>query len=302
MKITAVLVTFNRLECLRIALQKFEEQKLFPKRLVVVNNNSTDGTTEYLSDWEKVDAPFEKVVINSEVNRGGAGGFALGLSTAMKFNDTDWIWLSDDDAFIHEDTLYELSKVYNASLKNENVAALFTSVINKGSYDLTHRRMVKKGIKGVQFLPITPDVYQKDYFKITQGSYVGMLVKTEMIRKYGVTREEFFIYYDDTEHSERLNLHGNLYCVPSSKITHDVDVATVSSWKDFYAARNSTIMIKEIYGSFYAFVHVFKRYLKSFDKSKSKSIRRMEQTGLIEGIKGNIGLHDVYKPGWKPDN
>ena len=47
MDICAVIVTFNRLEK---ALKKYEEQTKRPKYLLVVNNNSSDGTMEYLKN------------------------------------------------------------------------------------------------------------------------------------------------------------------------------------------------------------------------------------------------------------
>lgn len=55
MEICVVLVTFNRLNCLKKALDEFEKQTYLPKRLIVVNNSSTDGTAEYLSEWKKND-------------------------------------------------------------------------------------------------------------------------------------------------------------------------------------------------------------------------------------------------------
>lgn len=301
MEITAILVTFNRLECLKLALKKFEEQTFLPKRLVIINNKSTDGTFEFLKTWKKEPSRFEKVVVNSEINRGGAGGFALGLSLAKDYTDTDWIWLTDDDAYLKENTFKNMHKIYSSKLKDKNVAALFTSVINKNEYDLSHRRIVKPGLTGVRFLPVSAVEYEKDYFQLTQGSYVGMLVRTEMIKLHGGTREDFFIYYDDTEHSERLNKFGNLYCIPSAEVVHDVDVQFTPSWKDYYAARNSTILINNTYGKYFAILNVVKRYIKSFNKSKPSSVRKMERTGLIDGLRGKTGLHEVYKPGWKVD-
>lgn len=74
---------------------------------------------------------------------------------------------------------------------------MFTSVINKNEYDLSHRRIVKPGLTGVRFLPVSAVEYEKDYLPSLGGSYVGMLVRTEMIKLHGGTREDFFIYYDD---------------------------------------------------------------------------------------------------------
>lgn len=49
MNIAVVLVTYNRLDCLKITLQRYASQTLQPAYVVVVNNASTDGTEAYLS-------------------------------------------------------------------------------------------------------------------------------------------------------------------------------------------------------------------------------------------------------------
>lgn len=302
MKISVVLVTFNRLDCLKKSLEKFEKQILPPIRLIVVNNKSTDGTEEFLDEWKNIKISFEKIVITTEKNLGGAGGFATGLRKAIEYSDAEWIWLSDDDAFVAENTLKNLDAVYNRHLSSKNVSAVFTSVVNDGSYDLNHRRKVEKGLFGVKFQPISAKEYEEEYFKLDQGSYVGMLVKTELVKKYGVTREDFFIYYDDTEHCERLRNYGDLYCIPSAKTFHGVAANTEFNWKSYYGLRNSTILIKEYYGNYAVMIHVLKRYLKEvspFNRRNSKRVKNMLKAGLIDGLKGEQGLHELYKPGWK---
>ena len=65
MKFAVVLVTYNRLECLKIALKRYENQILPPSHIFVINNASTDGTEEFLQQWAmEKNAPFEKEVIN----------------------------------------------------------------------------------------------------------------------------------------------------------------------------------------------------------------------------------------------
>ena len=53
MKLGVVLVTFNRLDKLKISLDCYEKQTIKPDYVIVVNNNSSDGTTEFLQDLDK---------------------------------------------------------------------------------------------------------------------------------------------------------------------------------------------------------------------------------------------------------
>ena len=46
MKIGVVLVTYNRLDKLKIALESYNKQSIKPQYVLVVNNNSTDNTSQ----------------------------------------------------------------------------------------------------------------------------------------------------------------------------------------------------------------------------------------------------------------
>lgn len=89
--VAVVIVTYNRLEKLKIALKSYENQIFLPNYLIVVNNCSTDGTKEYLDCWEKEKNTIRKIVINTNENLGGSGGFYIGQKASMKLN-VDWIY------------------------------------------------------------------------------------------------------------------------------------------------------------------------------------------------------------------
>ena len=54
MTVVAVLVTFNRLNLLKKAVSAVENQTRKPDHIVIVDNGSTDGTSEWLSGKKNV--------------------------------------------------------------------------------------------------------------------------------------------------------------------------------------------------------------------------------------------------------
>ena len=104
MKIGVVIVTYNRLDKLKLALESYEKQVLKPKYILVVNNNSTDGTYDFLEKWKEDRSEIEKRVVNLAQNTGGSGGFYEGLKHSLEL-DADWIWVADDDAYTKENAL-----------------------------------------------------------------------------------------------------------------------------------------------------------------------------------------------------
>ena len=94
-RLVAVVVTYQRLDQLRVTLQALLDQ---PTRdlsaVLVVDNASQDGTAEWLAGQS--DARL--ITLTLPENRGGAGGFEAGMRHAVEHLSPDWIVVMDDDA------------------------------------------------------------------------------------------------------------------------------------------------------------------------------------------------------------
>lgn len=302
--IGVVIVTFNRLELLKKALISFENQKQLPQLMVIVDNASTDGTSEYLDVWKEKNDGFKKIIYHNKINEGGSGGFHLGMQIAME-QDVDWVWLSDDDAFPEEDALLNATEFIEKH-NNEDLSAICAQVINNGKIDKAHRRNeVQKGL-AVNTIPIDEEMYDKDYFQLNCFSYVGVIINKEKLKKVGLTNKEYFICYDDSEHSLRLSKVGKIYCVPSIKVHHNVTMETSSlTWKTYYYYRNRINMIKHHFPSYcyryLALIFNIAAITKLFSK-REKIKYKLFRTAVHDGCNDVLGKHDIYKPGWKPEN
>ena len=203
------MVTRNRPVLLAEVLRGLRSQTREPDQVFVVDNASGPQTREVLS------ASGVKV-IRSEVNVGGAGGFALGMASALA-GDFDWIWLMDDDAVPEEPALHELE---NALCRLPAHAAVVCCQVREfGSVATTHRRRFDD-VLGFE-RPCSLHEYQAPMVAVDTASFVGFMVRADVARIAGVPRGEFFLSYDDTEYSLRLRQCGfSLWLVPTSVITH----------------------------------------------------------------------------------
>lgn len=218
-----VVVTFNRLNQLKIALKAYDAQSCKPKYIVIVNNNSTDGTTEYLSEWHLVPSEYDKYIINLEVNTGGSGGFYEGLKKSLDL-DADWIWVADDDAYPDLSAIEIADKmIADKTIVDKNVSAICGAVINNGNIDYIHRRKVFVNNLQIKEVNISVDEYQKKYFELQLFSYVGAIINKNILKQIGLPKKDYFILYDDTEHSMRLSKKGKILCFPDIKVTHDIN-------------------------------------------------------------------------------
>src|SRR5215475_6842838 len=97
--VVAVVVTMNRTELLAHSLKMIATQTRPPDHLVVVDNGPDQPAREV------VDAcPVPSTYLVSHRNLGGAGGFALGMLTALTMG-AEWVWLADDDGRPGDETV-----------------------------------------------------------------------------------------------------------------------------------------------------------------------------------------------------
>lgn len=100
----AVIVTHNRVDALRKSISRVTNQTHRPQWMIVVDNGNDPEVKKVAEaactnlkgrSANGIDTP-ELHYIGSKTNLGGAGGFALGMLTALSVG-ADWIWCADDD-------------------------------------------------------------------------------------------------------------------------------------------------------------------------------------------------------------
>lgn len=312
MEIDVVIVTYNRLSKLKRTLSCYENQTVPFRNIIIVNNNSSDGTAEYLRAWEKTETPFKKIIINTHENLGGAGGFYLGEKKAMSLNP-DWIFIADDDAYPEPD-LMEKFLLFAEKHPIDKYSAICASVLTPdGNIDVSHR----------SHYTVTPtnhfiwdssslEEYQKPFFTIDFLSYVGPFINVQALKKVGLINPKFFIYNDDSEHSLRLKHYGDIICVPDIRITHDIkkvgqvkeqvtDNTISATWGDYYSNRNEMVMMKKHFPKVAKkrFMAALKHHLKGKDKTPYE---KLVWIAIRDAWLHRMGKHTIYKPGWSVKN
>ena len=118
-----------------------------------------------------------------------------------------------------------------------------------------------------------------------------------------LVNKDYFIWYDDTEHSQRLKQVGTIVCIPRYSIFHDVAEENLElSWKNYYGFRNNIDFFKKHFKlqmPFVVAVTIAKALLCPL-KGKSITEVKLRLTAIKDGLLGNLGKHPIYKPGWKP--
>lgn len=299
-KIGVVLVTRNRLDCLKTALKKYDEQVKRPEYIIVVDNCSTDGVSgKYVDKWAEVRCDYEKIVIHSNENCGGSGGFYLAQKEAMRY-DADWIWHADDDAYPEPYALQAIEEAYNHI--NKGVAAYCSAVknVSQPEEDISYWCTLHKGLLFTKWKLLRN---HDKYFYVDKFMYLGCVIRKDVLENVGLTNKDFFIHEDDIEHSLRVRKVGRIIAVTNAHLLHpawsDVLDPEQINWKYYYSIRNKILSIGLNFGKRYWVGELIKANLKHFlhlIKGYPNGVLKMEKDAISDGSKNILGKNELYLP------
>ncbi len=230
MKYCVIIVTYNRISLLKECLQCIENQSKRFYRIIVVDNCSTDGTTDFLDDF--ANDREDVVLIKAKHNLGGAGGFELGVRNLP--NDIDYALLIDDDAMLNTNFL----ELIDSNIEKD-ILAYSGTVKTDGIIDLTHRRRIKNSVFMLKE-NVALEEYSGKSFYYDLSSFCGLIIKKKLIDKIGYPKGDYFIWYDDTEYSLRVIKHTRIKNINAAIINHKTKISNENTltWKSYYGYRN----------------------------------------------------------------
>lgn len=298
-KISVVLVTYNRLSFLQECLNSLRNQTYKPDQILVINNDSIDGSTKWLKEQNDI------MVINQS-NLGGAGGFYTGIKSAYD-QGFDYIWVMDDDVEPETDCLEKLmigfedfGDEYDVLLpdrycdENKSIRWRYGTKFN---FKNPFRNY---GIgKGISFT----DDYSKIIMPIVSMTFEGPIFKRKVIEKVGDVEKDFFIILDDTDYSIRvINAGFKIGVVTNSillkKIFIDVKKGLRVDFKLYYSVRNNIIIDRKFGNLFFALIRNFRNILKLililiYNDVKRREIQFFKSLkpiikGIIDGLKWKL--------------
>lgn len=306
-RLVAVIVTFNRLDKLKLALEHTLKNPFY--RVVIVNNCSTDGTREWLDSLTEASL----VVLHNTTNEGGAGGFHKGFQyVTEQLPEAEWLVCFDDDAHPEGD----LVGTFNALDIPDDVGSLAAAVylpngriseMNRPSRNpFWHLRAFMAAFtKGRYGFHVKDEDYQLNTpADIDTSSFVGCFIRLSLIRDQviGLPRKELFIYADDIIYILELRKAGlRHWFVPTIAFNHDcqtlIDQRDIYHplWKAYYTYRNRIEMYRVASGIFYPLILMIKipnffLTARHYEKGERWQFLRITKRAVRDGVFRNYSI------------
>ncbi len=201
MKSSIIILTYNQLDvatkpCIE-SLYKYTDVKDF--ELIVVDNNSNDGTQEYLKEL-KSNYDNVKIILNEE-NK----GFPAGNNQGIKVADGEFIVLLNNDTLLTPNWLNSLIKKFDIDERAGLVGPISNSVGNEQCVYL-------ENLAEYNYLNITEEYVKKHkntYFETKLLGFFCVAIKKEVIEKIGYLEEAFTTgTYEDNDFCLRAQKNG----------------------------------------------------------------------------------------------
>lgn len=225
--------------------------------IIVVDDNSTDNSVVSVRESFP-----DVIVLTSEKNGGYAHANNLGIKFALK-NGADYVLLLNNDTVVEKSFLTEL--VANADNETMTVPYIFEYKHNTKLQAAGGRMLWNKGkTKGIgEGVSVT----KKHSFNPRTVSFASgccLLINKEIIEKLGLLREDFYMYFEDTDYSIKARKHNiKMKVVPNSRIYHKQSLSMGGHGnpkKQYYLIRNRLYLVRE-YRNFFSkdvYIQIFK--------------------------------------------
>lgn len=209
--VVAIVVTYNRKELLKECIEALKTSTCSVD-VIVIDNNSTDGTKEYIANLIGGNVVYKRL----KKNLGGAGGFSAGMKYAVK-KGYKYVWIMDDDTIVKEDSLEALLKAKDEIGDDFGFISSSVKWID-GSDCKMNRQTYKTNITD----------YEKTYaakgiYPVKAATFVSLLFSSDAIKQIGLPLKEYFIWGDDKEYTLRMSNEFACYNVIDSEVIHKMN-------------------------------------------------------------------------------
>ena len=294
-KVFVIILNWNRfndtLACLE-SVQVLNTQG-FDLKVLIVDNASTDDSLKRLKEIKNVE------IISNSTNLGFAGGNNVGIRYALK-KGADYVVVLNNDTILEKDSLNHLVKTAS---DNPKTGALSPKIYFEKGYEF-QKNKYKIADEGKVIWYAGGLIDWKNVYgsgrgvdEVDKGTFnqiadtdfatgTCMLFPRVALEKIGMFDEKYFMYYEDTDLSQRLKKGGfEVMYVPDAHIWHKVAQSSGigSELNDYFITRN-----RMLFGLKYAPLRTKLALIKESLKLLLSG-RKWQKTGISDYYLGRFG-------------
>ena len=215
--ISIVVLAYNNLSYNKQCIESILKKTAYANyELIIVDNQSTDGTIEYLQDLENQKISNVRVIFNNQ-NSGFAGGNNLGIKEAKG----DYILLLNNDTVVTRGWLTAMSK----HLENEPRYGMCNPVTNS----IGNESMVRARYSNIKEMheyayAFTAETMGQLYIDVDRLPLFATLIRREVIDMVGMLDESYKVgMFEDDDYTEMVKNAGFDIVIVDDAFIHHIN-------------------------------------------------------------------------------
>ena len=236
MKVTVIIITWNKENLLKNCLSSLEKQTYKNFQTIVVDNGSSDRTIEFIKEF------YPKIkIINLEKNL----GFSIAANEGIKASESKYVILLNNDTVVDKNFVKNLFESLDNHREYCACTAKIIDYFNKNILASAGDIMNNVGQSFSRGFGDRIDKFDRpeEVFLITGGASI---FRKNVFKKIGFFDEDYFMYGEDSDWCFRAQLFGYKFCYEPKAIVYHYCKATSKSMIkiiDYFHFRNMTLTI-----------------------------------------------------------
>ncbi len=241
-KVSIIVLNWNGKKFLKNCLNSLQKLNYNSVEIIVVDNNSTDGSAEFVKkNYPKV------IFVENKENY----GFAKGNNIGYEKTKGEYVLILNNDTVVTPDFLNPLIETFK---KDSRIGCLQPQI------RLLEDKKVLDGVGA--FLTSTGFLYHFGYLKdknkdiynkrmkIFSAKGACMLLSRKAIEKVGLFDEDFFIFFEETDLCFRLWLAGFTVAYEPKSVIYHMGGADTTSSKSYQHERRAYLSLRNMFCSY----------------------------------------------------
>lgn len=242
--VSIISINYNQLEVTGELLESLRKLSFRDFEVILVDNASKKDPTDFITK----NYPEVNLIVSKD-NLGFSGGNNLGIRAAKG----EYLFFVNNDAEVTEGCIETLLQLFN---KVPDLGIVSPRIC----YDpaANNNQQIIQYVGATPVHPITArnvilgemEMDEGQYTQAEETAYVhgaAMMTTRKVVEKAGMMPEEFFLYYEELDWSERIRNKGfKVYVEPNALVYHkeSLSVGKVSTLKTFYHNRNRIFFVR----------------------------------------------------------
>jgi len=243
MRAAVILVNYGKWNLTKKCIDSLRKSELIDISITLVDNCSPEPVPSWVTSSD--DIRFKRMKKNTGFAGGNNAGFKLSL-----VDEAEYTFFLNNDAEVLPETVHNLAMYME---KNDDVGIVAPSVYWKSDPEKLWSAGGKFVRWKMRFEQV--DIPEKNYnpnegIQVDFVSGCAMMIRTDLFRKIGGFREDFFMYYEDADLCKKVIELGNSVAVlPSETVFHSVASGSggeLSRLALYFSERNRIVLSRDM--------------------------------------------------------